>query len=95
MVAGIKILFFKAPNNFPDLLEKAPFTKEVFEKTSEKINQLDITDSSEKDFFTELVEDSEDDFDEMFRQETTKMIVGKTFGFVAVSALLYLSVICL
>ncbi len=95
IVAGIKILFFNAPNNFSDLLEKAPFTKEVLEKTAASIKQLGSDDSTEQDFLTEIIEDPDDDFDHLFRQETTKMIFGKTVGFLAVSGVLYWCVLFL
>ena len=95
IVAGIKILFFNESNNFSDLLERAPFTKEVLEKTAASIEQLGGDDSTDQDLLTEMIEDSEDDFDQLFREETKKMIFGKTIGFLAVSGVLYWCVLFL
>jgi len=93
VVAGVKVLFFNAPINFSETLDQAPFTKEILEKTAASLNQLDATDSSGKNFYAEMLEDSDGEFEDEIREELMKMVLGKTVGFLFISVILYLCLI--
>jgi len=90
LIGGIQLLYTKKDIKFSTLLEEAPHTKEVMEKTFDLFQNFSEEEESNTDSLNAFFDESDDEFSSSLTAETKKMIIGKTFGFLLVSVVLYL-----
>ena len=90
MFGAVQIIRKKNNIQFSDLLDESPYTKKVLEKSLKRFDNFSKYSDKETDLFTSIVEDPEGEFVEELQQEARKMIIGKSIGFLVLTAILYL-----